>query len=79
MGERKSARPYCSDEALLDEITLSLRRLRVLHSEEPHDCCKVARFVPLIHPVGTRRYVHARPCVLEPEITPIVDLLPTSR
>jgi hypothetical protein len=39
----------------------------------------VAELVPLAHPVGERGYVHARPYVLEPEITLTVGLFPTLR
>jgi hypothetical protein len=57
----------------------ALVRLRLHQSEETYHGRNVAELVPLSHPTGSRTYVHARPYVLEPEVTLTVDLFPIAR
>jgi hypothetical protein len=86
MTERERHRepdPYWTDDVLLGEVPLpggpALVRLRAHHAVERYHGRNVAELVPLAHPVGERGYVHARPYVLEPEITLTVGLFPTLR
>jgi hypothetical protein len=71
---------YWSDDILLGETPLpdgaSLVRLRLHQSEERYHGHNVAELVPLSQPTGTRSYVHARPYLLEPDITLTVGLSP---
>jgi hypothetical protein len=63
--------PYWTDDFLLAEAPVqgepSAVRLRLHRAEE---------LVPLAHRTGTRAYVHAKPYVLEPELTLSVGLYP---
>jgi hypothetical protein len=82
-GRHREPDPYWTDDALLGEVPLpdgpALVRLRAHHAVEPYHGRNVAELVPLAHPVGERGYVHARPYVLEPEITLTVGLFPAPR
>ena len=79
MKEREPiAAPYWTDDLALGEVALprerAIVRLRWHQSEERvrgHE-----ELFPLQHKTGPRLYVHARPYVLEPEITLTVGLLP---
>ena len=74
---------YWTDDVLLGEIALpqetSLVRLRLHESEETYHGRNIAELVRLSQPTGTRRYAHARPYVLEPDITLTVGFFPTPR
>ena len=55
----------------------ALVRLWLHQSDEAYHGRTIAELVPLSHPSGSRSYIHARPYVLEPEITLTVELSPT--
>jgi hypothetical protein len=75
--------PYWTDDVLLGDVPLpdgsALVRLRLHQSEEAYHGRNIAELVPLSQSSGSRSYVHARPYVLEPEITLTVGLFPTPR
>lgn len=75
--------PYWSNDVLLGEVPLphgaALVRLRLHESEEAYHGRNIAELVPLSQPTGRRSYVHAKPYVLEPEITLTIGLSPTPR
>lgn len=84
MKEREGEHdPYWTDDVLLGDVPLpdgsSLVRLRLHQSEEVYHGRNIAELVPLSQSSGGRSYVHARPYVLEPEITLTVGLFPTPR
>lgn len=75
--------PYWSDDVLLGDVPVldgsALVRLRLHHSEEIYHGRNIAELIPLRHPTGNRIYIHAKPYVLEPEITLTIGLFPTPR
>jgi hypothetical protein len=75
--------PCWTHDRLLGELPLpdgpSLVRLRPHYSEEAYHGRNIAELVPLTCPAGARGYAHARPDVLEPEVTLTVGLFPIPR
>ncbi len=73
--------PYFGHDELIGDVVLAGEpyglRLELHESEERFR--GHTELFPLRQRTGTRRYVHAKPYVLEPEITLTVDLSPTHR
>ncbi len=73
---------YWTHDLLLGEARIgretSSVRLKLHASEEPYRSRAAADIVRLTHPIGLATYVHAKPYILEPEITLTIGLFPTS-
>lgn len=73
--------PYFGHDELIGDVVLAGEpyglRLKLHESDERFRNHR--ELFPLREPTGTRRYFHAKPYVLEPEITLTVDLFPGSR
>lgn len=84
MGERSDISqelPYFGHDELIGDVVLAGEpyglRLKLHESEERFR--GHTELFPLRERTGTRRYFHAKPYVLEPEITLTVDLSPAHR
>jgi hypothetical protein len=81
MRKHESPDRYWRDDVLVGEIPLpdgsALLRLRRHQSEEAYHGRNIAELISLSQSTGMRSYVHAKPYVLEPEITLTIGLSPT--